>query len=86
MKKYHTVPHCSNELIAVVLRNRYLFTYKSTPFSLLKNESLIEHTSTTVSYKICMNACKQVGFEPKGLYKGYRPKNILDLLAKGMVK
>jgi LysR family transcriptional activator of glutamate synthase operon len=51
---------------------------------MLKDEPFLIMDENTALYELCMNACKQAGFEPRIIYKGHRPENIMGLVAKGM--
>lgn len=84
MKNYHAVPYCRDELVAVVPKDHHLASYSSIPLSMLKDETFLIMDENTALFELCMNACKQAGFEPKIMYKGHRPENILGLVAKGM--
>jgi|LAHS01.1.fsa_nt_gb DNA-binding transcriptional LysR family regulator len=84
MKEYHAVPYCSDELVAVVPKDHKLLAYKTIPLSMLKDEPFLIMDENTALYELCVNACKQAGFEPKITYKGHRPENIMGLVAKGM--
>lgn len=59
MKNYHTVPYCSDELVAVLPKNHKLLAYKSIPLSMLKDEPFMLMDENTALYELCMNACRQ---------------------------
>lgn len=84
MNDYHSVLYCSDDLVAVVPPSHPFASYRSIPLARLRDDQFLFMDENTGFLPICINACRQAGFEPKITYKGHRPENILGLVAKGM--
>lgn len=84
MGDYHSVLYCADDLVAVVPPDHPFASYSSIPLSRLREDQFLFMDENTGFLSVCINACRQAGFEPKITYKGHRPENILGLVAKGM--
>jgi LysR family transcriptional activator of glutamate synthase operon len=84
MRQYHFTKYCSDNVIAVLPAGHPLAVWKTLPLARLKEEHFLFMDENTGFYDVCLEACREAGFEPAISYKGHRPENILGLVAKGM--
>lgn len=78
------LPYCSDELVAVLPDTHPLAAMAEISLTELSDEVFLLLDENTMVYPICMSACEREGFAPKMAYKGHRPENIIELVAKGM--
>ena len=71
-------------LIAVLPIYHPLANEKTLTIDQLKNEDFLLLQPQSLLYNLCLNVCKNAGFNPKIIYTGQRAENIIDLIEKGM--
>lgn len=78
------VAFATDHLTAVLPRDHPLAGRDSVSLKMLQNEKFLFLDEGTSMYTICMNACREAGFEPDVAFTGLRGENLLDLAARGM--
>lgn len=75
---------CRDNLVAVVPRDHPLSARQTVGLSELRTEPLLFLDRRTGLHVLCDVLCRQAGFEPKVVYTGHRPENIVELAAQRM--
>lgn len=79
-----SIPYCSDRMVAVLpydhelARNDFIFLEQ------LKGEDFLLMDDSTSLHRLSVALCKRAGYEPKVIYTGHRPENIVGLVASGM--
>lgn len=75
---------CRDNLVAVVPRDHPLSVRETVCLSDLRTEPLLFLDRRTGLHALCDELCHRAGFEPKVVYTGHRPENIVELAAQHM--
>lgn len=75
---------CRDNLVAVVPREHPLAAKKTLRLEALREESLLFLDRRTGLHALCDALCRRAGFDPKVVYTGHRPENIVELAAQHM--
>jgi LysR family transcriptional regulator, transcription activator of glutamate synthase operon len=78
------IPYANDTMVAAFPITHSLAKQKTIPLKILANENLLLLDKNTMLYRISIDACQQVGFEPKIAYEDHRLENIVELILKGM--
>jgi DNA-binding transcriptional LysR family regulator len=77
-------PYAVDTLVAVLPTTHPLARQKTIPLQMLANEDFLLIEKHTYLYRLCVNACKQSGFEPKIAFTDHKVGILVDLVTKGM--
>lgn len=83
-KDMKQIAFTTDHLAAVLPKNHPLAGKNAVSLEMLKHEKFLFLDRETSMYGICMNACREAGFEPEVAFTGFRGENLIDLAAKGM--
>lgn len=75
---------CRDNLVAVVPKDHALAERETLELEALREEPLLFLDRRTGLYVLCDELCRRAGFEPKIVYTGHRPENIVELAAQNM--
>lgn len=75
---------CRDNLVAAVSVDHVLSGEKTLTLEQLSQEPLLFLDQRTGLYSLCDELCHKAGFEPKIIYTGHRPENIVELAAQNM--
>lgn len=75
---------CRDNLVAVVKKDHALAAHKTLTLEQLREEPLLFLDRRTGLHALCGELCSRAGFEPKIVYTGHRPENIVELAAQNM--
>jgi Transcriptional regulator len=78
---YDMVEIAKDRMVLVLSRNHPLAKRKNVSLSELSNENFIMFDKGTVVHELCIDACHNVGFEPRVFYASFRVDTILGLVA-----
>jgi LysR family transcriptional regulator, transcription activator of glutamate synthase operon len=78
------IPFAVDTLVAVLPASHPLAGRKAIPLLILANEDFILIEEHTFLYNLCIDACKENGFEPKVAMTNDRFENMVELVKKGM--
>ena len=78
------IPFAMDKLTAALPEDHPLAKEEAIPLQLLKEEPFIFSSEETYSYRFCMKACKEAGFDPNIVYTNNNGKNLLDMVRKGV--
>jgi LysR family transcriptional regulator, transcription activator of glutamate synthase operon len=78
------LPYTFDTLVAVLPATHPLAVLKTMPLKVLAGEDLLLIEEHTFLYRLCVNACRESGFEPKIAYADDRFENLVELVIKGM--
>ncbi|MEY8524814.1 LysR family transcriptional regulator [Lachnospiraceae bacterium 38-10] len=78
------VAFTTDHLVAVLPAKHPFAKKKAVSLGMLRNEKFLFLDKETSMYGICINACREAGFEPDVAFTGFRGENLIDLAAKGM--
>jgi LysR family transcriptional regulator, transcription activator of glutamate synthase operon len=78
------IPFAVDTLVAVLPATHPLAALKMIPLQMLADEDLLLIEEHTFLYRLCVNACRESGFEPKVAYADDRFENLVDLVTQGM--
>lgn len=74
---------CEDELVAVIPVSNPLARCESITLSQLRNEDICVLETNTLIYDLCVEHCKNAGFEIRIFYHGHHLTNIADFVTKG---
>jgi LysR family transcriptional regulator, transcription activator of glutamate synthase operon len=77
-------PYATDTLVAVLPTDHPLAKQKTIPLKMLANEDFLLIEKQTYLYNLCVNACKQSGFEPKIAFTDHKVGILVDLVIKGI--
>lgn len=83
-KDMKQIAFTTDHLAAVLPGNHPLAGKDTVSLEMLKHERFLFLDRETSMYGICVNACREAGFEPDVAFTGFRGENLIDLAAKGM--
>ena len=78
------IPYSIDTLVAVLPISHPLAKQKTIPLRMLADEDFLLIEKQTYLYRLCVNACKQSGFEPKIAFTDHKVGILVDLVIKGM--
>jgi LysR family transcriptional regulator, transcription activator of glutamate synthase operon len=77
-------PYAVDNLVAVLPSTHPLADQKTIPLQSLANEDFLLIEKNTYLYWLCVNACRQSGFEPKVAFTDHKVGILVDLVVKNM--
>jgi LysR family transcriptional regulator, transcription activator of glutamate synthase operon len=77
-------PYAVDTLVAVLPTVHPLANQKTISLKMLADEDFLLIEKQTYLYRLCVNACKQSGFEPKIAFTDHKVGILVDLVIKGM--
>jgi len=83
-REFISIPFALARLAAVLPASHPLAAETSVRVKDLRSENFLLLPEGTLMHKLCIDACKAAGFEPRICYTGHRANNIIELVAKGM--
>jgi DNA-binding transcriptional LysR family regulator len=83
-KEFVKIPFDKDNLVAILPVEHRLSKLKKISLWELRKESFILLPKETLVYKICLDACRKAGFEPKIALTCDRGENIVSLVEKGV--
>ncbi|HOG47573.1 MAG TPA: LysR family transcriptional regulator [Anaerolineae bacterium] len=78
------VPYASDGLVVVLPTTHRLARQKVIALEQLANERFLLSDKHKPLYRLCMDACRQSGFEPKVADTDDKFENLIDMVTKGM--
>jgi LysR family transcriptional regulator, transcription activator of glutamate synthase operon len=78
------IPYAIDALVAVLPLAHPLAGQKTVPLPLLAEDELLLIAKQNYLNRLCMNACRQSGFEPKVAFTDHNVGVLVDLVTKGM--
>lgn len=78
------ITFATDHLVAVLPKDHPCAGKESISLEMLQDEKFLFLNKGTSMYTICMDACRNAGFEPDVAFTGLRGENLIDLAAKGM--
>jgi len=83
-REFASIPYALARLAAVLPAAHPLARRPVIRVAELRGENFLLLPEGTLMHKLCLDACKAAGFEPRVCYTGSRAKSIIELVAKGM--
>lgn len=81
---FNKIPFTTDHLVAILPKNHPLANREYLSLEEIQNEPFLFLNKNTTMYSICVNACREAGFEPNVAFTGLRGENLIDLVAKKM--
>lgn len=81
---FNKIPFTTDHLVAILPKNHPLAEREYLSLEEIQNEPFLFLNKNTTMYSICVNACREAGFEPNVAFTGLRGENLIDLVAKKM--
>ncbi len=78
------IPYLDDSIVAVLPADHPYAKMKSISLELLANEGLLLTDEVSSIYKLCVEACRESGFEPNIVYTDPKPENLIDLVQDRM--
>lgn len=78
------IPYAVDTLSAVLPANHPLAKCEAISLKQLENEDFLLLPRNTKPHNLCVNACRENGFEPKITFTDHKLENIIELVIKGM--
>ncbi len=81
--EFAKVPYATDNLVAILPASHPLSKSESLSLLELHNESFILLPQDTLMYRLCVEACKKAGFDPRVIFTSYRGENIISMVETG---
>ena len=78
------ISYAVDTMVAVLPATHPLAKKKTIPLEMLAHEDFLLIEKNTFLYRLCVNACKASGFEPKIAFTDHKVGILVDLVVKGM--
>lgn len=78
------IPYAEDNIVAVLSVNHRYARMHSIQLSSLKNDDFVLINQKTSIYRLCIDACKAVGFEPTVIYTSHRIESIVNMVEQSM--
>ena len=78
------IPYCTDRLVAVLPVRHPLSGERCISLTDLRDDPFLLMDENSHLYSLCIGACRSAGFEPRIVYKGHRPENLMEFVSQGM--
>ena len=80
---FETVPIAQDHLVAVLPKDHPPAQQQSIAVSQLEDESLLLISKNSFMHRLCIDLCKNAGFQPRVVLTSQRAENLMDLVEQG---
>lgn len=78
------IPMAQDRIVLILPKSHPLAREKSLHLTQVKNEKLIFPAKDSDTYRTCVQACREAGFEPQVFFIGKGPQLAVDLVSRNM--
>lgn len=82
--EFNKIPFTTDNMAALMPLDHPLAKEESLQLGQLYRDPLLLLARDTFMYSLCVQKCREAGFEPHIAFTGHRAENIVDLVSKGM--